>query len=91
MNKGRSNHIIGVIYRHPTLGVDMFTDEYMSPFVAKISKEKNKNITIAGDFNINLLNLSHTHSSEFLTYSHQTIYYQLSHYPPNSIQVVIIR
>ena len=65
INKGRSNHIIGVIYRHPTLGVDMFTDEYMRPFVAKISKEKNKNITIAGDFNINLLNLSHTHSSEF--------------------------
>ena len=65
VNKGRSNHIIGVIYRHPSLGVDTFTDDFMRPFVTKLYKDNKKHITIAGDFNVNLLNLSHSHSSEF--------------------------
>ena len=65
INKGRSNHIIGVIYRHPTLGVDNFTDNHMRPLVTKLYNDNKKQITIAGDFNVNLLNLSHSHSSEF--------------------------
>ena len=65
IDKGRSNHIIGVIYRHPTLGVDNFTDNHMRPLVTKLYKDNKKQIMIAGDFNVNLLNLSHSHSSEF--------------------------
>lgn len=65
INNGRSNQIIGVIYRHPTLGVDRFTDDHMRPLITKLSKESKKQITIAGDFNVNLLNLSHSHSSDF--------------------------
>ena len=65
INKGRSNHIIGVIYRHPTLALENFTDNYMRPLVTKLYKDNKKQITIAGDFNVNLLNLGHSASSEF--------------------------
>ena len=65
INKGRSNHIIGVIYRHPSMVLDDFTDNYMRLLVSKFDKENKKQISIAGDFNVNLLNLSHSSSSEF--------------------------
>ena len=66
LNPKRANNIIGVIYKHPTLDVDLFNNEYIRPLVSKLSLEKNKNVCIAGDFNINLLNLtSHSGSSEF--------------------------
>ena len=62
----KANDIIGVVYRHPSLDVDNFNDIHIRPLVTKLSIEKNKNIYIAGDFNINLLNVSsHDASSEF--------------------------
>ncbi len=66
IHPSKSNTIIGVIYRHPSLDVDNFNSDHIRPLVTKLSLEKNKNIYLAGDFNINLLNLpNHPGSSEF--------------------------
>ena len=65
-NNKMSNDIIGVIYRHPKMELDNFNDNFLSPFMDTLSLEKNKNVYIAGDFNVNLLNVSqHTDSSNF--------------------------
>ena len=48
------------------MDVDYFNDTYIRPLITKLSLEKNKNISIAGDFNIDLLKVSsHDSSSEF--------------------------
>ena len=66
INPKKSNSIIGVVYRHPSLDVDQFNQDHIRPLLSKLSLEKNKNVFIAGDFNINLLNLpNHLASSEF--------------------------
>ena len=66
IHPSKSNTIIGVIYRHPSLDVDNFNSDHIRPLVTKLSLEKNKNIYLAGDFYINLLNLpNHPGSSEF--------------------------
>ena len=66
INPNKSNTITGVMYRHPSLDVDNFNRDHIRPLVTKLSLEKNKNVYLAGDFNINLLNLSnHPGSSEF--------------------------
>ena len=62
----KSNDIIGVVYRHPSMELGIFNENFLCPFTDKLSLEKNKNIYIAGDFNVNLLNVSHhTESSNF--------------------------
>jgi len=67
INNKTKNDIIGVIYRHPSMELDTFNEEHLRPFMQKISLEKNKNTCIAGDFNVNLLNVSsHEQSSEFI-------------------------
>ena len=66
INHGKPNDIIGVIYRHPSIALDHFNDVHLRPLITKLSNEKRKNINIAGDFNVNLLNVaSHPSSSEF--------------------------
>ena len=66
INQGKPNSIIGVIYRHPSMAVDYFNDIYLRPLITKLSKENRKHINIAGDFNVNLLNVaSHQSTSEF--------------------------
>ena len=66
INPKTSNDIIGVVYRHPSMPVDHFNDVHIRPLITKLSLEKDKNIHIAGDFNVNLLNVSsHASSSEF--------------------------
>ena len=66
INPKKSNTIIGVLYRHPSLDVELFNSDFIRPLVTKLNLEKNKNVCIAGDFNVNLLNLTnHTASSEF--------------------------
>ena len=53
-NKGSKNTIIGCIYRHPHYNnIDLFS-EYVNNCLTKIHKE-NKEVYIAGDFNIDLL------------------------------------
>ena len=66
INPKKANTILGVVYRHPTLDVELFNCDHIRPLVTKLNLEKNKNVCIAGDFNINLLNLTnHSASSEF--------------------------
>ena len=50
----RKNIIIGCIYKHPHLDIDLFNNEFLSALLKKTSKE-NKTIILLGDFNINLL------------------------------------
>ena len=65
VNKGSANEIVGVIYRHPSMCENEFTDIYMSTIFDKLSKG-NKKVYIAGDFNFDLLNLEkHQESSNF--------------------------
>lgn len=66
INPRKSNDIIGVIYRHPSMDQNEFNDDYLKPLLDKISNEKNKNVYIAGDFNFDLLNSStHDETSNF--------------------------
>ena len=66
INPKRPNDIVGAIYRHPSMTVDYFNDEHLRPLITSLSKDKNKNIHLAGDFNVDLLNFSkHTSSAEF--------------------------
>ena len=72
-NNGRT--IIGAIYRPPGGNFIKFNEEYDS-MLTKLIGKKNKNIVIAGDFNINLLNHSHHSETEnFLNimYAHKML------------------
>ena len=58
------NLICGVIYRHPNNNLESFLN-HLNYVVEKINSE-NKYCTIVGDFNIDLLNSSHSTTEEFL-------------------------
>ena len=65
-NKKGKNDIVGCIYRHPSMSITDFNDNYISPLLEKLSFE-NKNITVLGDFNVNLLNHDQDNqTSEFI-------------------------
>ena len=49
------NVIVGCIYKHPTLPINDFTNDFVSPLLLKLQKESSKRIFILGDFNIDLL------------------------------------
>ena len=65
VNQKSVNDIVGVVYRHPVMNVNIFIDDYLVPLTEKLSKQK-KNIYICGDFNFNLLNLSHSGTMDFI-------------------------
>ena len=66
INPNKSNHIIGVVYRHPSICPDTFNEIHIRPLLTKLSQEKNKDICIAGDFNFDLLKVaSQQPTSEF--------------------------
>ena len=50
-----TNVIVGCIYKHPTLPINDFTNEFISPLLLKLQKELSKIIFLLGDFNIDLL------------------------------------
>ena len=52
--KNRKNFIVGCIYKHPLLDVDLFNQKFLSPLLKKACQE-NKNLILLGDFNIDLL------------------------------------
>ena len=62
-NTKSANDIIGVVYRHPTMDLNTFNDNHLKPIIDNLSLERNKKVYIAGDFNVNLLNVSHHSSS----------------------------
>ena len=66
VNPKKSNIIVGVIYRHPSMDLNDFNCNYLNQLLENISKEK-KSIFLLGDFNVNLLNYNeHNQTNEFL-------------------------
>ena len=70
-----TNVIVGCIYKHPTLQINDFKSDFISPLLLKLQKESYKRILLLGDFNIDLLkselsdsinNFIDTLSSDFL-------------------------
>ena len=51
INKKSSNEIVGVVYRHPNMDTNVFTDDKLTNILHILSREKNKKIYITGDFN----------------------------------------
>ena len=51
----KSNTIVGVIYRHPSMDLTDFDCNYLNKLLENISKEQ-KSSFLLGDFNVNLLN-----------------------------------
>ena len=66
VNLRKSNIIVGVIYRHPSMDLTDFNCNYLNKLLENISKEQ-KSIFLLGDFNVNLLNYNeHNQTNEFL-------------------------
>ena len=53
-NKNRKNIIVGCIYRHPSMDLNEFNQDFLNPLMEKICSE-NKKIFLIGDFNVDLL------------------------------------
>ena len=64
-NPGKKNVIVGCIYKHPWLEIDTFNDDFLEPFLEKISSE-NKDVFLIGDFNTDLINSDIEPISSFL-------------------------
>ena len=47
--------IVGCIYKHPTLQINDFKSDFISPLLLKLQKESSKRISLLGDFSIDLL------------------------------------
>ena len=66
VNPKKSNILVGVIYRHPSMDLADFNCNYLNKLLENISKEQ-KSIFLLGDFNVNLLNYNeHNQANEFL-------------------------
>ena len=66
VNPRKSNIIVGVIYRHPSMDLADFNCNYLSKLLENTSKEQ-KSTFLLGDFNVNLLNYNeHNETNEFL-------------------------
>ena len=66
VNQKKSNIIVGVIYRHPSMDLTDFSCNYLNKLLENISKEL-KSVFLLGDFNVNLLNYNeHNQTNEFL-------------------------
>ena len=66
VNPKKSNIIVGVIYRHPSMDLADFNSNYLNKLLENISKEQ-KSVFLLGDFNVNLLNYTeHNQTNEFL-------------------------
>ena len=65
VNPRKSNIIVVVIYRHPSMDLAEFNCNYLKNLLEKTSKEQ-KSIFLLGDFNVNLLNYNeHNETNEF--------------------------
>ena len=62
----KSNIIVGVTYRNPSMDLNDFNCNYLNKLLENISKEQ-KSVFLLGDFNANLLNYNeHNQTNEFL-------------------------
>ena len=64
INPGRKNIVIGCIYRHPSMELEEFNDEFLSVLMENIGKEE-KNIFLLGDFNVDLMNSFDNPTAQF--------------------------
>ena len=51
----KQSHLIGVVYKHPSMKHDKFNNNFMNALLEKLTSE-NKPSIITGDFNLNLIN-----------------------------------
>ena len=66
VNPRKSNIIVGVIYRHPSMDLNDFSCNYLNKLLENISKEQ-KPVFLLGGFNVNPLNYNeHNQTNEFL-------------------------
>ena len=66
VNPKKSNIIVGVIYRHPSMDLTDFNCNYINKLLENVSKEQNS-VFLPGDFNVNLFNYNeHNQANEFL-------------------------
>jgi hypothetical protein len=66
ITKNRKGVIVGCIYRHPGMSVDVFNNEYLTPILNKASIG-NKTLILMEDFNIDLMRSdTNTEYSKFL-------------------------
>ena len=66
LTQKKSNIIVGVIYRNPSMDLAAFNCNYLNQLLENISKEQ-KSIFLVGDFNVNFLNYNeHNQTNEFL-------------------------
>ena len=49
--KSKKNIVIGCVYKHPLIDIDLFNNQYLSPVLKSIENE-GKSLTLLGDFNI---------------------------------------
>ena len=61
-NKKKKNIIIGCIYRHPTMDLGEFNEDFFNPLIDKLSSQ-HKSIYLMGDFNIDLMKIDNDPSS----------------------------
>ena len=65
INKNEKNMVAGCFYKHPKQTIPDFLDNLLLPLLEKLSN-KNRQILIIGDFNINLLNYDNKNTANFL-------------------------
>ena len=62
INTNNKNIVVGCVYRHPGMDTNEFNEHYLSILNENLL-EKNKEIILMGDFNINLLRYKDDHNS----------------------------
>ena len=63
INTNNKNTVVTCVYRHPGVDANEFNEHYLSILNEKLLLEKNKEIILMGDFNINLLRYYEDHNS----------------------------
>ena len=71
INTSNKDIVVGCVYRHPSMDSNEFNKHFFSILNEKILLEKNKEITLMGNFDINLLRNNKDHNS---TNFHDQIY-----------------
>ena len=56
INQKQKNLLVGCIYKHPSMDINEFNDDFMNQLFEKLNKE-NKEIFLMGDFNIDLMTI----------------------------------
>ena len=66
INTRKKNVVVGCLYRHPSMNLDEFNDNFLNPLLEKLANE-NKTVFLMGDFNVDLLKYEqHSATNEFL-------------------------